>query len=126
MDTKDYEQLSETYHIYENLTPHKPWNTYVAYYKNETILNPIILKEMDLKRAHIYKHLSTMWNPHIANVYSVHRLPNSTVSIDNGTEDVYLAVTENLGTTSLADFIYQNGALNIPEALDDTLNKMPS
>jgi serine/threonine protein kinase len=88
---------------------------------SDNFFKPVILKEMDEKRAQIYYVLSTMWNPHIANVYSVHRLSNSTVTENNKTKQLYLAVTECItnenGETTLSEYVKRNGHLDEKSAL---------
>ena len=58
-----------------------------------------------------------MWNPYIANVYSVHPFPDSMIHDGTRTADVYLAVTENAGNISLSDCVRQEGALNLKDSL---------
>lgn len=117
MNRKDFDQLSLVYHIYEDLTPDKHWKTYVAFTKNTDIAEPVILKELDQKRAWIYQALTSMWNPYIANVYSVHPLLNSSVHDGMRSDDVYLAVTENAGNITLSDYVHQEGPLSLRDSL---------
>lgn len=117
MDTKDFEQLGSVYHIYEDLTPDKSLKTYVAFTNHTDVTKPVILKELDPKRACIYQALTNMWNPYIANVYSVHPLPNSTIQEGSSSMETYLAVTENAGNTSLSDYVRQNGPLSLRDSL---------
>lgn len=117
MNTNDFDQLSLVYCIYEDLTPDKQWKTYVAFTKDTDITKPVILKELDQKRACIYQALTCMWNPYIANVYSVHLLPNSTINDGTQSDKVYLAVTENAGRTTLSDYVHQKGPLPLRESL---------
>lgn len=118
MNNLDFNELCNVFHIYEDLTPDKLWKTYVAFYKNSNLMNPIIIKEMDKKRACIYQALSHMWNPYIANVYSVHHLPNTQIDDGEQLEDVYIAITENVGDISLTDYVHSNGPLNHNIALN--------
>lgn len=117
MNVNDLEQLSSAYYIYEDLTPDKHWKTYVAFTNDTDIIEPVILKELDQKRASIYQALTNMWNPYIANVYSVHLLPSSTKNNDTQSKNVYLAVTESAGSTSLSDYVCQRGALSLKDSL---------
>ena len=117
MNNTDLEQLSSTYYIYENLTPNKSYSTYVASFEHDPLGSLLILKEMDAKRAHIYSALTNIWNPYIANVYSVQTLPSSKTHINSHEEDIYLAITECVSDTSLSQFIQENGPLNIKDAL---------
>lgn len=116
MNDLDFNQLSEIFYIYEDLTPDKLWKTYVAFYKNSDFMNPVVIKEMDYKRACIYQSLCEMWNPYIANVYSVHHLPNTKIN-DDSLENVYIAITENAGEISLSDYVYTHGPLDYRTAL---------
>ena len=111
------EELNSIYYIYEDLTPNKQYKTQVAFIKNSDIMSPVILKEMDEKRACIYQELTQMWNPHIANVYSVYQISTQPTTDSAISQDKYLAVTENVGNTSLRDYVRTNGPLTIKEAL---------
>jgi serine/threonine protein kinase len=120
MNSNDLQIIQTCYTIEEELTKgDKIYKVYTA--TTEDDFNPVILKEMDEKRAQIYYALSKQWNPHIANVYSVHLLSNSTV-LENGlTKQLYLAVTECVtnqnASTTLTDYIRNNGFLDEKSAL---------
>lgn len=95
MNHLDYQLIEKYYAIEEDLTANHPEKIYKVYTATtEDDFNPVILKEMDEKRAHIYMALSKIWNPHIANVYSVHRLENSFIMEGHTKKQLYLAVTE--------------------------------
>ncbi len=117
MHNSDKELLSSYYNIYEDLTPDKNWKTYVAFTKETNSFAPVILKEMDEKRAFIYQALMHMWNPHIANVYAVHPLSSSQIQENNQSETLFVAVTENAGDTSLAKYVKNHGHLDLKTAL---------
>lgn len=116
MNTITVEELNSSYYIYEDLTPNKPYKTQVAFINNPDIMTPIILKEMDEKRACIYQALSKMWNPYIANVYSIYKLENSNSPEHNTISDKYIAITENVGSMSLKDYVREQGPLTIKSA----------
>lgn len=111
------EELNSSYYIYEDLTSNKPYKTQVAFINNPNIMAPIILKEMDEKRACVYQALANMWNPYIANVYSIYKLKNSNSSGQDTISDKYIAITENVGSMSLKDYVHEQGPLSIKNAL---------
>lgn len=113
--------LNSKYLIYKNLTPTKEYKTYLAMKDSaDGYPYPVILKEMDEKRAAIYQQLSAMWNPFTADVYDVFFLS------DDNTHGRYLAVTEYICTDSsssetehlsLSQFIHRHGPLKQSAAL---------
>lgn len=113
MHSINLNELHSLFYIYENLTPSKPYSTQVAFINDSDIPAPVILKEMDEKRAYIYQSLSNMWNPYIANVYDVLHIRSE----DAVSKDLYVAVTENVGTTSLNSYVRENGPLSENDAL---------
>jgi serine/threonine-protein kinase pknB len=91
----DRQILEKYYTIDEDLTaayPDKPYRVYTAWTEHD--FSPVILKEMDEKRANIYMALSGTWNPHVADVYSVLRLENSFITQGASKKQMYLAITE--------------------------------
>jgi len=91
----DRQILEKYYTIDEDLTaayPDKPYRVYTAWTEHD--FSPVILKEMDEKRANIYMALSGTWNPHVADVYSVLRLENSFITQGDSKKQMYLAITE--------------------------------
>ena len=95
MNDLDRQILEKYYTIDEDLTaayPDKPYRVYTAWTEHD--FSPVILKEMDEKRANIYMALSGTWNPHVADVYSVLRLENSFITQGASKKQMYLAITE--------------------------------
>lgn len=95
MNDLDRQILEKYYTIDEDLTaayPDKPYRVYTAWTEHD--FSPVILKEMDEKRANIYMALSVTWNPHVADVYSVLRLENSFITQGASKKQMYLAITE--------------------------------
>lgn len=95
MNDLDRQILEKYYAIDEDLTaayPDKPYRVYTAWTEHD--FSPVILKEMDEKRANIYMALSGTWNPHVADVYSVLRLENSFITQGDSKKQMYLAITE--------------------------------
>lgn len=95
MNDLDRQILEKYYTIDEDLTaayPDKPYRVYTAWTEHD--FSPVILKEMDEKRANIYMALSGTWNPHVADVYSVLRLENSFITQGDSKKQMYLAITE--------------------------------
>lgn len=95
MNDLDRQILEKYYTIDEDLTaayPDKPYRVYTAWTEHD--FSPVILKEMDEKRANIYMALSGTWNPHVADVYSVLRLENSFITQGALKKQMYLAITE--------------------------------
>ncbi len=95
MNDLDRQILEKYYTIDEDLTaayPDKPYRVYTAWTEHD--FSPVILKEMDEKRANIYMALSGTWNPHVADVYSVLRLKNSFITQGDSKKQMYLAITE--------------------------------
>lgn len=95
MNDLDRQILEKYYTIDEDLTaayPDKPYRVYTAWTEHD--FSPVILKEMDEKRANIYMALSETWNPHVADVYSVLRLENSFITQGDSKKQMYLAITE--------------------------------
>lgn len=95
MNDLDRQILEKYYTIDEDLTaayPDKPYRVYTAWTDHD--FSPVILKEMDEKRANIYMALSGTWNPHVADVYSVLRLENSFITQGDSKKQMYLAITE--------------------------------
>ena len=95
MNDLDRQILEKYYTIDEDLTaayPDKPYRVYTAWTEHD--FSPVILKEMDEKRANIYMALSGTCNPHVADVYSVLRLENSFITQGDSKKQMYLAITE--------------------------------
>lgn len=111
------EELNSIYYIYEDLTPNKLYKTKVAFMNSLDMMSPVILKELDEKRAYIYQALTNMWNPHIANVYSIYQISTPPTTESDILQDKYIVVTENVGNTSLSDYVRTNGPLTIAETL---------
>ena len=126
MKTLTREQMNTEYLIYKNLTPDKKYKTFIAMKEHSNgSLYPVILKEMDKKRAAIYQNLSQMWNPYIADVYDIFQLTPS-----NSLEDeCCIAVTEYViaeenpeeECLSLAQFVDKHGKLPESTALFITI-----
>jgi len=121
----DRQILEKYYTIDEDLTaayPDKPYRVYTAWTEHD--FSPVILKEMDEKRANIYMALSGTWNPHVADVYSVLRLKNSFITQGDSKKQMYLAITEcicnkaeNGLDMTLTNYIKTHGVLNEISAL---------
>lgn len=61
MRTITEDELKNEYSIYKNLTPEKEYKTYLALKeRSDGGIFPVVLKEMDQKRAYIYKVLSCL------------------------------------------------------------------
>lgn len=125
MNDLDRQILEKYYTIDEDLTaayPDKPYRVYTAWTEHD--FSPVILKEMDEKRANIYMALSGTWNPHVADVYSVLRLKNSFITQGDSKKQMYLAITEcicnkaeNGLDMTLTNYIKTHGVLNEISAL---------
>lgn len=125
MNDLDRQILEKYYTIEEDLTadhPDKPYKVYTAWTEFDFI--PVVFKEMDEKRADIYMTLSKMWNPYVADVYSVYRLENSFILQVGSKKQTYLAVTEcicnkaeNGLDMTLTNYIKTHGVLNEISAL---------
>jgi len=102
------------YIIEEDLTgayPEKKYKTYTATTDSDPC--PVIIKEMDEKRAQIYTSLTGIQNKYIAKVYDVHK-----VNDPNGSSPFYIAVTECAGhcdenneEPTLSHYIHKHGPL---------------
>ena len=125
MNDLDRQILEKYYTIDEDLTaayPDKPYRVYTAWTEHD--FSPVILKEMDEKRANIYMALSGTWNPHVADVYSVLRLKNSFITQGDSKKQMYLGITEcicnkaeNGLDMTLTNYIKTHGVLNEISAL---------
>lgn len=125
MNDLDRQILEKYYTIDEDLTaayPDKPYRVYTAWTEHD--FSPVILKEMDEKRANIYMALSGTWNPHVADVYSVLRLKNSFITQGDSKKQMYLAITECICNKAedgldmtLTNYIKTHGVLNEISAL---------
>lgn len=116
MHQTDLKTVNDYFDIADELTnTDKLYKVYIAS-KKDTI-DPIILKEMDQKRAKVYQYLSKIWNPYVAEVYGVSQLKESFVT-ENGIEKkLYLAVTEFVSGPTLTEYVKKNGCLSIRDAL---------
>ena len=113
------ESLKEEYEILEDLTLQKqPGNkTYLAFFASDCSCARVILKELDEKRTELYETLSCKWNPHLANVLYVHRLPSG-----HGDEaPVSIAAIEYAGDISIAQYVRKAGPLSEDTALSVTI-----
>lgn len=125
MNILDRQIIEKHYAIEDELTAEHPDKLYKVYTATTADdFNPVILKELDEKRALIYETLSKQWNPHVANVYSVHRLENSSIIEVGRIKHLYLAITECVINPSiknknatLTNYIRQNGTLDEKTAL---------
>ena len=125
MNDKDKELLKEYYTIDKVLTPQESDNIYKVYSAiMSSTFKPVIIKEMDEKRANIYRSLSNIWNPFIARVYSVFPLLN-TFSPNQSNQHIFAAITECVGTPSesgktltLTEYVKKNGPLTEKAALN--------
>lgn len=116
------EELESEYLIYKNLTPEKRLKTYIAMKKRSNgSLFTVILKEMDEKRAAVYRELSCMWNPFIADTYDIFMVRNDAEPERNRyisvTEYVYANGSPDEECLSLSQFVRKNGKLNEKTAL---------
>lgn len=116
------EEFTSEYLIYKTFTPDKDYKTYLAMKAHsDGSFYPVILKEMDEKRAMVYQVLTEIWNPFLANTYDVFLLAADSCP----DQQRYVAVTECVCTDgvseeeflSLAQFVRQNGPLPEKTAL---------
>lgn len=107
------EDLKDYYDIIEDLSSHRPVGskTYLAFFRSETACSRVILKELDQKRAELYKTLSQLWNPYTANVIQVHDLTVSDSDCLQDSSSSAVAAIEYAGDTSLAQYVNQEGPL---------------
>lgn len=68
----------------------------------------LALKEIDSKRAVIYRSLCGKWHPNLASIYEVRKLEE---------EEKSLAVMEFVKGVSLSEYVFENGTLKENEAL---------
>lgn len=70
----------------------------------------VALKEMDEKRAEIYKKMGAVYHPNLSHVFSVHKLTEKFhLAGDDLLYDKYLAITEFVFGPNLDGFINKNG-----------------
>ena len=122
MRTLTRDELSTEYPIYKTLSSTKSRKTQIALKEHsDGSFYPVVLKELDDKRAYIYHALSSMWNPHIADTYEVIYV----TSTGHPEMNTFIAVTEYVCAEgspdneyiSLASFIRKNGTLQKNTAL---------
>lgn len=72
---RQLQDMGDSLTLYEDMTPDpekSAFHTYAAYTKD--MPGCLILKEIDEKRARIYRKLAKHWNPYIGAVYDVRRI----------------------------------------------------
>jgi len=120
MMNKTYRISENTeYVVSEDLTkkyPEKKYRTYTATTAADP--KPVIIKEMDEKRAGIYSVLTGIQNRHIAKAQSVHKID------DSSRETLYIAITECVGHSdesgaapTLSRYVKKHGPLDTNTAL---------
>lgn len=72
----------------------KTLHTYLARLKGSENGCQVILKEIDKRRAEIYRSLCDVWNPHLSNVFNVYKMQEPFESPDGTWKEKYMAVTE--------------------------------
>lgn len=116
------DEFASEFLIYQQLSINKSHKTFSALTEgSDGIPFPVILKEIDEKRAVIYQELCSIWNPYLADTYEVLCISDST----NTEQLKYFAVTEYVCSKnspkeerlSLTQFIQKNGPVNEQTAL---------
>ena len=118
LNLEDKEIIKNTYTIDREYTNKDGFCVYYAV--SSTEFSPVILKELDEKRALIYQNLMQYRNKYVADIYGVMKLKNTTVN----DKPVYLAVTEcvinndiNNDNATLTNYVKERGPLDEKTAL---------
>lgn len=111
----DHIGCSQLYSVYTATI--RPFSDYDEF---ELFLNKVFLKEIDEISALVYRKLSSVWCPNIAHVYSVHKLANSDIYLNQNKNHTYIAITEYVMGQCLDEYIKNvaKGTLSINDALN--------
>lgn len=109
-----YDELKNYYKITADITANETSSKRVYTAVSENSYNPIIVKEIDKKRAQIYQTIKTHPHRYIANVYSV---------MECEKDNIYIALTEAIinddikGSATLTNYIKQHGIMDSETAI---------
>lgn len=120
MQESTYSELTEKYRITSCLSKGSAeYRVYTAVTVDDP--DPLILKELDEKRAEIYDRLCGAENSHVAQVYAVYRITDR--------DGLYISVNECAGRTdekgrpmTLTELVNRNGVLEEKQALQIALS----